>query len=95
MKTTITCSQSEACNIIKEVKNADEVVITENTSMNGYVEAILRVVRIEYPDTSKNKIAGIKRLRELVGSLSLYEAKVAIEHPDEAIMHYLKCGRPL
>jgi hypothetical protein len=59
----------------------------------NYVEAICRV-KMEFPGyRSEQKIAAIKRLRELVPGLGLGDAKVAIENVESAIVCYLSTGQ--
>lgn len=96
MNITLTCTKNEACSLIKEYKTeVDNVIITDATSTYNYVESILRVTRFEYPNASTNgtKIEAIKRLRTLVDNLGLYEAKIAVERPLDAIDYYLKTGK--
>jgi uncharacterized protein with PIN domain len=75
-----------------------EDVTPKVTAGMNYVEAICRITR-QFPlinDMKANqKIPAIKALRTLVTGLSLAEAKIAVESPDEAITHYIRFGKPL
>ncbi len=107
MKTTLTCTVTEAAaELKKHLTGIDEVVITNlpQTSIadgssvvrcNNYVEELLRVTRILFPVThlTHNKFAAIKEFRSRIDGLGLGEAKHAIEQPDKAIEHYLRTGR--
>ena len=98
MKIQLTCTQTEAIQLIKQYKSDvdDVVIVSDGQSYMGYAQAILRVTRIEFPNYMTNeKISAIKRLRELVAGLGLADAKAAIENVNNAILHYLKTGKPL
>ena len=94
MITTITLSQTEAEDLIKNFKEVDVVTITNTTENTGFVEGILRVTRIDFPYTyqTNEKIVAIRRLREYVKGLGLGDAKYAVENPDKAILDYLRTG---
>jgi ribosomal protein L7/L12 len=61
-------------------------------TVGNYVEGIHRAMYENPRYNSDQKIAAIKRLRELVPSMGLVEAKTAIENPQAAIAHWLKSG---
>jgi hypothetical protein len=91
-------NETEARETLCKTLQVSEVII-EKDGYGGtnYIEAILRVIRIHYPKTylSNDKIAAIKKLRELVTGLGLAEAKAAVERPEDAINFYLKYGKPM
>lgn len=73
---------------------AVEIELPATAQYGGnFVEGLLRVTRIEFVGTSNssNKIAAIKRLRELT-ACGLAAAKYAVENPDASIEHYLRTG---
>jgi ribosomal protein L7/L12 len=93
MKMILEITLLEATNIVRDVKGVDEVRIVTDERAGGmnYVEAVMRVTKLEFPGqtTNFNKISAIKRLRELVPSLGLADAKNAVENPDTEIYKYL------
>ena len=59
----------------------------------NYIEAIARV-RQEFPShQNESKLHAIKKLREHVHGLGLLEAKIAMEHPENAIDYYISTGK--
>jgi ribosomal protein L7/L12 len=97
MKTILELTLNEASTVICDAKGVDSVRFTDATSVPvsptgmNFVEAVMRVTQIEYPPSriATYKIAAIKRLRELVPSLGLADAKYAVETPHAEIEKYL------
>lgn len=95
----ITIPVSEVKTLIRDMHRlsaTDEVVIEgveAGPNPMAYPIAISTALR-EFPGIT-NKIAAIKRARELCPGLGLGDAKVAIENPDKAILHFFRTGSVL
>lgn len=98
MKITISQADAEAY-ILARFNSLNNNVFTTVTivptvAVLTYCDAIRQVTK-EFPRYFGNqKISAIKRLRELVPGLGLYEAKVAIESPNDAIGYWVRTGKP-
>ena len=96
---TLTVTQTEAENLISNLKHVDKTVIVPDqisypsVGMN-FVEAVMRVTLVEFPFyLTHQKISAIKTLREYVPGLGLADAKYAVESPNKAIVEYIKNNR--
>jgi hypothetical protein len=96
----IKISYLDACNFIQQHMTGVSGVEIEPAIVNltpgtlTYVQGLDQALA-EFPAYRSNqKIAAIKRMRELVTGLGLAEAKFAIENPITARQHYSDSGRP-